>query len=85
MKPHSKRVMGIAFLKKMGYLYSISEDGKFKVTEVHSGSVVNEITPGRSGLKNMIYKPDRGCFLVADGEGYVYVISAITVSVEFYN
>lgn len=40
MKPHSKRVMGIAVLKELGYLYSISEDGKFKVTDINSSSVV---------------------------------------------
>jgi hypothetical protein len=43
--------MGVAVEKSIGYVYSISEDGKFKVTEINSHSVVVEITPGRSGLK----------------------------------
>lgn len=43
MKTHTKRVMGITVERKMGFVYSVSEDGKFKITEINSMSVVNEI------------------------------------------
>jgi hypothetical protein len=33
---HSKRVMGLAVEKKLGYVYSVGEDGKFKVSEINS-------------------------------------------------
>ena len=59
LKPHSKRVMGIAADSSLGVVYSISEDGKFKVTEVHSHTVVTEFTPGKSSLKFMIFSPKR--------------------------
>jgi hypothetical protein len=36
MKSHTKRVMGLAVEKKFGYVYSVGEDGKFKVTEINS-------------------------------------------------
>ena len=70
--------MGLAAEKRLGYVYSISEDGKFKVTEINSMSVVHELTPGKSGLKHMIYDPDRAIFIIADGDGIVYVYNALT-------
>lgn len=78
MKPHTKRVMGLAVEKKLGYVYSISEDGKFKVTEINSLSVVMELTPGKSGLKYMRYDTSRAVFILSDGEGFVYVYNALT-------
>lgn len=51
MKSHTKRVMGLAVEKKLGYVYSIGEDGKFKITDINSHSVVTELTPGKSALK----------------------------------
>jgi hypothetical protein len=59
MKSHTKRVMGIAVEKKFGYVYSVGEDAKFKVTEINSAQVVNEISPGKSGLKYLIYNKER--------------------------
>lgn len=36
MKSHTKRVMGLAIERKLGYVYSIAEDGKFKITDINS-------------------------------------------------
>lgn len=72
--------MGIADDTSMGFVYSISEDGKFKVTEVHSHTVVTELTPGKSGLKYMIYSPLRSVFIIADGDGFIYIYSANIVN-----
>jgi len=55
MKSHAKRVMGLAADKTFGYVYSVGEDGRFKVTEIHGHSVVHDIQPGKSALKQMIY------------------------------
>lgn len=43
MKSHTKRVMGLAADKTFGYVYSIGEDGKFKLTEINSRSVVSNL------------------------------------------
>jgi hypothetical protein len=43
MKSHSKRVMGIAADKTFGYVYSIGEDAKFKLTEINAHSVVCDL------------------------------------------
>lgn len=40
MNSHKKRVMGLAADKTFGFVYSASEDGHFKVTDIHSKSVV---------------------------------------------
>jgi hypothetical protein len=75
MKTHSKRVMGLAADKTFGYVYSVSEDGKFKLTDVNSLSVVCDIQPGKSALKHMIYNANRAIFIMGDAEGTVYVYS----------
>lgn len=75
MKSHSKRVMGLAADKTFGYVYSVSEDGKFKLTEINSHSVVCDLQPGKSALKHMIYNSYRAIFIMGDAEGNVYVYS----------
>lgn len=72
--------MGLAVEKKLGYVYSIGEDGKFKVSDINSHSVVSDMTPGKSGLKYLLHRPDRGVFIMGDGDGFVHVYNAITVS-----
>lgn len=71
--------MGLAVEKKLGFVYSVGEDGKFKVTEINSASVVTELTPGKSSLKYLIYNPERAIFIMADGDGYIYIYSSATV------
>ncbi len=73
MKSHNKRVMGLYADKTFGYLYSVSEDGKFRLTEINSHSVVADLLPGKSGLKYMIYHAQRAIFIIADGEGFIYI------------
>jgi hypothetical protein len=72
--------MGIASEHSMGFVYSISEDGRFKVSEINSGSVVTEHAPGKNGLKALIYSPERAVFIIADGDGFIYIYSANIVS-----
>lgn len=80
MKTHSKRVMGMSFDYKLGLLYSISEDGRFKITDFKSREVIYDIATGKAGLKYMIHDTSRAIFILADGDGFVYIYSAITVS-----
>lgn len=50
-KVHTKRVMGLHYLEEMNYLFSTSEDGKFKVTDVKTSETVWENMIHKSGLK----------------------------------
>jgi hypothetical protein len=71
--------MGLHADKALGYLYSIGEDAKFKLTEVYTGKpdpsyrVVSDITPGSAPLKYMLHHEGRAIFILADGDGYVYI------------
>jgi hypothetical protein len=67
--------MGLAADKTFGYVYSISEDSKFKLTEINAHSVVCTLQPGKSALKHMIYNPNRAIFILGDAEGNVFVYS----------
>lgn len=84
MKSHTKRVMGLAVEKKLGYVYSIGEDGKFKITDVNSHSVVTEMTPGKAGLKHMLHRPERGIFIMGDGDGYIHIYNSNTVRISLF-
>lgn len=79
MKSHTKRVMGLAADKTFGYVYSIGEDCKFKLTEINSQSVVVDLQPGTSALKHMIYNATRSIFVMGDAEGFVYIYNQNTV------
>jgi len=60
--------MGLASERKLGYLYSASEDGKFKITDLASKAVVTELQPGAS-LKYLSYDRKTGRITLADAEG----------------
>ena len=83
MKSHTKRVMGIAADKTFGYVYSIGDDAKFKLTEINSHSVVCDLQPGKAALKQLIYNPSRAIFIMGDAEGNVFVYSQNHVKIEF--
>lgn len=65
--------MGICADKTFGYVYSVSEDGKFKLSEINSGSTVCDLQPGRSALKCLMYHPGRAIFIMGDAEGFIYI------------
>lgn len=73
MNSHKKRVMGLAADKTFGYVYSVSEDGHFKVTEIHSRSVVQDMQPGKAALKQMLYIQNRAIFIMGDADGNVFI------------
>jgi hypothetical protein len=66
--------MGIYADRAFGFIYSISEDGHFKLTDMKNFQVVADQTPGgASGLKYMMHNETRGVFIMADGDGHVYI------------
>jgi hypothetical protein len=71
--------MGLASDKAFGYVYSVSEDATFKLSEINSQSVVVDLKPGTAGFKSMLYNTNRNIFILGDAEGYVYIYSQVTV------
>ena len=69
--------MGIYADRAFGFIYSISEDGHFKLTDMKTFKVVSDLTVSNSGLKYMMYNETRGAFIMADGDGYVYIYNQV--------
>lgn len=70
--------MGLHADRALGFVYSIGDDGKFRLTDVTSHSVVTDIQPHSSsgvGLKHMIYSESRAVFIMGDGDGWIYMYS----------
>lgn len=67
--------MGLHVDKSIGAIFSVSEDGKFRVTDMETLAILTEITPGKSGLKYLLYSEERNGFIVADGDGFIYIYS----------
>eukprot|EP00349_Pseudokeronopsis_sp_Brazil_P009175 CAMPEP_0202961928 /NCGR_PEP_ID=MMETSP1396-20130829/6027_1 /ASSEMBLY_ACC=CAM_ASM_000872 /TAXON_ID= /ORGANISM="Pseudokeronopsis sp., Strain Brazil" /LENGTH=316 /DNA_ID=CAMNT_0049682157 /DNA_START=155 /DNA_END=1105 /DNA_ORIENTATION=- len=78
IKVHGKRVMGLYYNSSINMLYSIGEDGRFKITDINLKSTVYEVSPGKSGLKYMVYEQQRGIFILADADGFIYLYNALT-------
>ena len=53
--PHKKRVTGLAYDSKTGFIYSCSLDKKFYVTEIGYLNNPSEIIEGPCGFSNMFY------------------------------
>ena len=43
--------MGLYADRAIGYLYSVSEDGTFKLTDINKHLIVSEFSPGGAPLK----------------------------------
>ena len=64
IKPHTDRVMGLAFDSKPGYIYSCSSDKKFILSEINYLSNVTEIAESASGYTTLEFdKPNERIFL----------------------
>ena len=67
-KPHTKRVMGLAFDDKQGYIYSCSTDKKFIVTEINNLSNMKEVAVSEYGYTTLFLdKPNERLFLTNEG------------------
>ena len=67
--------MGLHADRAFGYLYSVSEDSKFKLTDISGHSVVCDFQPGQAPLTVMLYNESRAVFFIGDGDGFVYIYS----------
>ena len=67
-KPHTDRVMGLAYDDQQGYIYSCSTDKKFKLTEYNNISSVTEIAESAYGYTALVHdKPNGRIFLTNEG------------------
>ena len=53
IKPHTARVMGVAYDAKPGYIYSCGSDNKFMLSEINYLSNVTEIAQSNAGYTNL--------------------------------
>ena len=53
IKPHTARVMGLAFDAKPGYIYSCGSDNKFMLSEINYLSNITEIAQSNAGYTNL--------------------------------
>lgn len=85
MDTHKKRVMGLHYDKEYNLLYSVSEDGHFKVTNCKTRTVSFDLVPSKAGLKYMLQDSKRAVFILGDGDGFIFVYSQLSVyiSLEF--
>ena len=64
IKPHSDRVMGLAFDPKPGYIYSCGSDKKFMLSEINYLSNITEVAQSNAGYTNLqLDKPNERIFL----------------------
>jgi len=76
VKPHAKRVMGLNYEAKLGYLYSIGEDGVFTLTDTSALSKVIEIHPdSAASLKTMLSDKKNQRLILGDGSGTIFIYS----------
>lgn len=83
LQPHTDRVMGVAVDSKSGYIFSVSTDKRFVVSESSVSQNITEVCTSTHGYTNLVHdkKNER---LFATNE--VGVISAFSVSsVKFNN
>ena len=81
-KPHSGRVMGLAYDELQGYIFSCSSDKKFKVTEYNNISCVTEVAESAFGYTALIHdKPNERLYLSTyNGHLEVYLTSTEVAS-----
>ena len=53
IKPHTARVMGLAFDSKPGYIYSCGSDNKFMLSEINYIGNITEIAQSNAGYTNL--------------------------------
>ena len=53
IKPHTARVMGLAFDSKPGYIYSCGSDNKFMLSEINYVGNITEIAQSNAGYTNL--------------------------------
>ena len=83
IKAHSARVMGISFDDKKGYIYSIGEDKRFKISDINYLENITDMTIGASPLKFMIFDAAENRIFIANGAGEVYIYSISTVIILY--
>ena len=67
-KPHTNRVMGLAYDEQQGYVFSCSTDKKFMMAEFNCISNVSEISQSNYGYTALIHdKPNKRIFLTNEG------------------
>jgi len=82
IKAHSKRVMGLAYDSENHHIISISEDGKFKWSDISTEEPVHEETIGKGGLKSLVHDKFYKRMFIGDGYGSIHIMSYVNYPPE---
>ena len=82
IKAHSKRVMGLAYDSENHHIISISEDGKFKLSDISTEEPVHEETIGKGGLKSLVHDKFYKRMFIGDGFGSIHIMSYVNYPPE---
>ena len=72
-KPHSKRVMGLTYDHKTGYIYSVGSDKKFFITEMAYLDRPNEVLEGPAGFTFLYHDKENERLFLTNELGMVTV------------
>jgi WD40 repeat protein len=82
IKAHTSRVMGMAFDAENNQIMSISEDGKFKCSDISTQEPVHEESFGKGGLKALVHDKYYKRIFIGDGKGSVHIVSHVNYPPE---
>eukprot|EP01016_Furgasonia_blochmanni_P016033 TRINITY_DN1907_c0_g2_i1.p1 TRINITY_DN1907_c0_g2~~TRINITY_DN1907_c0_g2_i1.p1 ORF type:complete len:431 (-),score=134.84 TRINITY_DN1907_c0_g2_i1:297-1589(-) len=72
-KIHAARVMGIYIEYITGYLYSIGEDKRLKVTDIMKNEIVADVAVGNTALAVMVVEKETKRAFIGNRDGAVYI------------
>ena len=73
LKPHTNRVMGLAFDEKNKYIYSCSTDKKFMLSDMSTNSTSIEIAQSTHGFTALIFEKENDRLFLTDEGGNLRV------------
>ena len=78
IKPHTARVMGLAFDPKPGYIYSCGSDKKFMLSEINYLSNITEISNSNAGYTNLYFDKENGRIFLTNEAGTLSIFKTNT-------
>ena len=85
IKPHTARVMGLAFDAKPGYIYSCGSDKKFMLSEINYLSNITEVAQSNAGYTNLEFDKLNERIFLTNEAGAVTVLMTNTFPPNIVN
>jgi WD40 repeat protein len=78
IKPHTARVMGLAYDPKPGYIYSCGSDKKFMLSEINYLSNMTEVSNSVAGYTNLYFDKENGRIFLTNEAGALSIFKTTT-------